>query len=652
MFISFFFLFKIVIFFSLQQTRQLNLFIYFYILILIFFLVRADPDIRAEMILKIAVLAERFQTDLKWYIDTMLNIIVVSGTHVSEEIWHRVVQIITNHEDLQPYAARKVYSALQAAGTTAKESLVCLAAYVIGEFGDVLCDDEDGANTDTHSPMEMYDTLALHFNRCLPSTKSLLLSTYVKMAYIYDEVRPKIKEIYKTMSTDIDVEGQQRAVEYTKLSAMKTKRSDVVEVVLDSMPPFPERGNALEDLLKKKSEKSKDSNRKAKGSDSDSGSGSDDDDDDNGNEGDSSDGSDDEDGNSNNNNNNNDSDGSSSGSDQDEPNRPSSGSVDDLLGLGMGGNGMEDMLGGSTSSSGSAFVNDNKSSSAEGIPSNLIPKILECFRKGCTRGKQLLYMDGTMQVGIQQQYSGHQGKLMLFVTNKSNNQTITNLNVSIESTPFLKWNKNTSQNLINTNETTLNANGSTTKTMIQCMAMKPFKSPPKLYLSYTLSNGTSFKYDLRLPIVCTRFMSPANGMQSSKFMNLWSSIPDSKQSQSVCDAGCAISNCMQPIRALVKGGLRMSLVEGVTTNQYVVAGAGSYKTGAKDANGKQLMVGCLMKLECNPKNNKYRITVRAHHVDVASAVQTILMNQLAGVDFTPGGVNGSDPAYDGGATEM
>ena len=60
---------------------------------------RADPDIRSEMILKIAVLAERFQTNLKWYIDTMLNIIVTSGQHVSQEIWHRVVQIITNHEE-------------------------------------------------------------------------------------------------------------------------------------------------------------------------------------------------------------------------------------------------------------------------------------------------------------------------------------------------------------------------------------------------------------------------------------------------------------------------------------------------------------------------------------------------------------------------
>jgi AP-2 complex subunit alpha len=87
------------------------------------YLVRAEPDIRAEMILKIAVLAERFQTNLRWYVDTILRIISTSGQHVSEEIWHRVVQIITNDEGLQPYAAAKIYETLEAAGANATESL-------------------------------------------------------------------------------------------------------------------------------------------------------------------------------------------------------------------------------------------------------------------------------------------------------------------------------------------------------------------------------------------------------------------------------------------------------------------------------------------------------------------------------------------------
>jgi len=58
-----------------------------------------------------------------------------------------------------------------------------------------------------------------------------------------------------------------------------------------------------------------------------------------------------------------------------------------------------------------------------------------------------LYMDGTLQVGIQQQYSGHQGKVMLFVANKSRSASITNLHVEIETTNYLKWSPNCQRKL-------------------------------------------------------------------------------------------------------------------------------------------------------------------------------------------------------------
>jgi len=38
----------------------------------------------------------------------VLKLISMAGDHVSEEIWYRVVQIVTNNPELQPYAARTV----------------------------------------------------------------------------------------------------------------------------------------------------------------------------------------------------------------------------------------------------------------------------------------------------------------------------------------------------------------------------------------------------------------------------------------------------------------------------------------------------------------------------------------------------------------
>ncbi|KAL5063725.1 hypothetical protein RYX36_025462 [Vicia faba] len=62
---------------------------------------------REELSLKAAILAEKFAPDLSWYVDVILQLIDKAGDFVSDDIWFRVVQFVTNNEDLQPYAATK-----------------------------------------------------------------------------------------------------------------------------------------------------------------------------------------------------------------------------------------------------------------------------------------------------------------------------------------------------------------------------------------------------------------------------------------------------------------------------------------------------------------------------------------------------------------
>ena len=86
-----------------------------------------------------AILAEKYATDYKWYVDVILNLIRLAGDYVSEEVkdilkiakkyiiylkkfnylnflkvWYRVIQIVINREDVQGYAAKTVFEALQA----------------------------------------------------------------------------------------------------------------------------------------------------------------------------------------------------------------------------------------------------------------------------------------------------------------------------------------------------------------------------------------------------------------------------------------------------------------------------------------------------------------------------------------------------------
>ena len=46
--------------------------------------------------------------------DVILNLIRLAGDYVSEEVWYRVIQIVINREDVQGYAAKTVFEALQA----------------------------------------------------------------------------------------------------------------------------------------------------------------------------------------------------------------------------------------------------------------------------------------------------------------------------------------------------------------------------------------------------------------------------------------------------------------------------------------------------------------------------------------------------------
>jgi AP-2 complex subunit alpha len=45
-------------------------------------------------------------------VDTILQLLAIAGDFVSDDIWHRVVQIVTNKEDLQKYAASRMYHAM------------------------------------------------------------------------------------------------------------------------------------------------------------------------------------------------------------------------------------------------------------------------------------------------------------------------------------------------------------------------------------------------------------------------------------------------------------------------------------------------------------------------------------------------------------
>ena len=109
---------------------------------LLSYLETADMHLKEELVLKIAILAERFRAQHEWYVDVVLALVKAAGDYVSEEIWYRVVQIITNQgDDLQRYAAQEVWRAL-VSDRQPHRTLLKIAGYVLGEFGHTIAENE------------------------------------------------------------------------------------------------------------------------------------------------------------------------------------------------------------------------------------------------------------------------------------------------------------------------------------------------------------------------------------------------------------------------------------------------------------------------------------------------------------------------------
>ncbi|KAI0308202.1 Adaptor protein complex AP-2 alpha subunit [Multifurca ochricompacta] len=177
----------------------------------------ADYALREELVLKIAVLTEKYASSYRWYVDTILELISAAGDHVGDEVWYRVVQIITNTK-----TCKHMPPGLSSNGSS----------YVLGEYGHLI------ANEEGHSPIEQLQVLHTKSQFCTAPTRSLLLTTYIKWVNVFPEIKPQLINIFERYRHVLDSELQQRACEFYALASRD--------------PPFPPRESALLSRLNKK----------------------------------------------------------------------------------------------------------------------------------------------------------------------------------------------------------------------------------------------------------------------------------------------------------------------------------------------------------------------------------------------------------------
>ncbi|XP_051987667.1 AP-2 complex subunit alpha-2-like isoform X3 [Xyrauchen texanus] len=523
------------------------------------YLETADYSIREEMVLKVAILAEKYAVDYSWYVDTILNLIRIAGDYVSEEVWYRVIQIVINRDDVQGYAAKTVFEALQA--PACHENMVKVGGYILGEFGNLIAGDPRS------SPLVQFNLLHSKFHLCSVPTRALLLSAYIKFINLFPETKSTIQEVLRSDSQirNSDVELQQRAVEYLKLSSIAS--TDVLATVLEEMPPFPERESSILAKLKKKKGPGAVSvneleEGKREGGELNGG----------GERGDSS---------------------AIAASNASTPS-PSA----DLLGIRTG----PPVAAAAASSAGSLLVDVF---SEAGIND-------DGFLRFVCKNNGVLFENQLLQIGIKSEYRQNLGRMYLFYGNKTSVQFV-NFTTTVTCPGELQSQLNVQTKLVEP----LIEGGAQVQQVINIECLSEFTDAPLLNIKFRYG-GALQNLTLKLPVTINKFFQPTE-MASHDFFQRWKqlSLPQ-QEAQKIFKS----NNAMDPevLKAKLLG-LGMALLENVDPNPENFVCAGVIQTKAQQ-------VGSLLRLEPNTQAQMYRLTLRSSKDTVSKRLCELLAEQF------------------------
>ncbi|XP_038849292.1 AP-2 complex subunit alpha-2 isoform X3 [Salvelinus namaycush] len=536
------------------------------------YLETADYSIREEIVLKVAILAEKYAVDYTWYVDTILNLIRFAGDYVSDEVWYRVIQIVINRDEVQGYAAKTVFEALQA--PACHENLVKVGGYILGEFGNLIAGDSRS------SPLIQFDLLHSKFHLCSVPTRALLLSAYIKFINLFPEVKGTIQEVLRSDSQlrNADVELQQRAVEYLRLSCIAS--TDILATVLEEMPPFPERESSILAKLKRKKGPGNlhldlDENRKER---------------------------------------------SVNGGTADHSSTTSNAKVavsptpsTDLLGLG------------------STIATQNSAPPASKVASLLVdvfsgniaafpvetpvavgPVADENFSRFVCKNNGVLYENQLLQIGLKSEFRQNLGRMYVFFGNKTSTQFM-NFAASVVCQDTLQAQLNVHAKPA---DPTVDG-GAQLQQILNIECVSDFVDAPVLNIQFRYG-GTLQNIAVKLPITLNKFFQPTE-MTSQDFFQRWKQLGAPQQEvQNIFKARHSMDTEVTKAKIM---GFGAALLDGVDPNPSNFVGAGVIHT-------KTTQVGCLLRLEPNTQAQMYRLTLRTSRDTVSQRLCELLSEQF------------------------
>eukprot|EP01080_Neovahlkampfia_damariscottae_P005075 gene5075-8675_t len=620
----------------------------------------SDFAIREELVLKMAILAEKFADDFSWYIDVILSLMAQAGDFVSDDIWYRVVQIVTNSKDkdLQSYISKSSFKAVCL--LSAHEAAIKIAGYTLGEFGHLI------ANNDESTAEKQFNILYSKFDICQNSTKAIIFDCFIKQYNQYNDnnLREKIKGAFSKYRDSYDPEIQQRANEYYML--IESGDPKLFKTLLKTMPAFTEReSSVMKRILERQASVTEAGARSMKQKESKEGS-----------------------------------------NDQQEEEEEDNISIDnksgvnggsDLLEFGdntqskptttttTGGSLLDDLLGDMTTTTTTSttnqgpiddfdffggggstqqtqkqiqkqtsnndfdFFGDNNSGNKDDIAMKTaeiakqkqrerqntgfgIEDIMshskelemqqeqrkveeashQSYQTLCVNSGGVVIENNVLQISMKTEYHGPKGKIVLLYGNKSGS-AIGQTRLEIQNIPEIQIEKSVVAPLITP--------GSQIQQYLSVSCLSSFQAeiPASFYFEF---EKKSFKFNFNLPIVLHKFVYPVNIQGSQQFFQKWNSIQKGPplEKMEIVKLGRQLPDISQ-VKYLLSNGFGLSILEGIDSNPENLVCAGSFYSN-------ESTVGILVRLESNPKVQAYRLTIKTTDKIVTQALFSSISSQL------------------------
>jgi AP-1 complex subunit gamma-1 len=184
--------------------------------------------------------------------------ILQAGNYLKEQILSSFVRLIATTPDLQTYSVQKLYAALK--DDITQEGLTLAGSWVIGEYGDALLRGGQYEEEELVKEVKESDVVDLFETILGSSYAGLIVQQYIVTASIKLTTRltdpaqiERLRRLLQRYNANLDVEIQQRAVEYGNLFGQDQVRRGVLE----KMPPpeIREEQRVLGEATKKRQSK-------------------------------------------------------------------------------------------------------------------------------------------------------------------------------------------------------------------------------------------------------------------------------------------------------------------------------------------------------------------------------------------------------------